>query len=545
MDNKSQFNEPKEFSFNAAPGAINQVPQQQQFVPTPQFEPMQTPQAPAAPDPFASAWNNVDSVSVTEMPTYTQPKNNVKKVVFACVGAVAAIAVISVIAVNFVFGNSLAVTRSLHNFTGEVTERLDASPLGALLMLMEIGEHGMLEVDVQDSGMFGVSANFAVHSNQRAGESAVSANVGVFGMSFDAELYMNRERIALGSSLLDDYYGFRYDAFDAGIQSLGSRMGLDRQLTDILTRYISYMEEQLNDPLEYAKWVKPYTDMLIRHMKRTETAERGVEVRTGREEFVTVRRVAYTFNENDLVAILRDLLELVEKDKYLQDSFNLSDGMSSLMGIPRFDMFTEQIRDAIDEFESNLEELDLTLAFYIGNGNRLVQVGLYLSYEIVYERWDGTRRRDSDSGAIVLNFGADVNSTWTFSVYDNDSPENFMMFEWRFTGADSGNVRHEFVYDGQTVALFDWNTANDGFAVELGLGAGFELAGQYRINSDGFELSFGVDTVQVAVRGEKGGSVPNPTSESFVNVDVWDTTLFGELESLLELGSLFGLGGIF
>ncbi|MCL1881604.1 MAG: hypothetical protein FWF76_05445 [Oscillospiraceae bacterium] len=478
---------------------------------------------------------NINTAAPTEMTVLTSaPKSRTKKLIFACVGGVAAIAIIAVVCVQLFFGNDLQVQRAMNNFEGEVAQRLESSPFGAFLMLMESLENDMMfEMEARDlTGIMGdVNGSIRTYLVPNRQESAFIVDVRAMGMRVDASVYSNRDGMVFGSSLLGrDYFGFKYDTFENGMNSFGDALGLDLDVIDMIVDMMNYVQESINNPVDIEAWIEPYDRLIEKHiLKANNSSQNGVEVGN-----ISTRRIAYTFNNAAVLALFEDLLEMLENDEVLNNS------MSWASDFDFVDMWDEMMRhlveDALADFDL-VPDFNIELAFYIGRGNRLVQISAEVESEDEFDVY-----------SIVANFGASADDSWTVRAYTNDEIEGYI--EWR-VNLDRG--RHELIVDGRTYFEVNWNSSNGNFTIAFDAG-GFvgrqELSGNYLPSDDGFELSFDIEgMVEINLVLETSNvTVPTPSSSDFIDIVDWADVDFESILSGGILGDLIqsaiGLGGM-
>jgi hypothetical protein len=307
--------------------------------------------------------------------------------------------------------------------------------------------------------------------------------------------------------------------------------------------FVRSLETGINSPgIDIESWLKPYNDLVMRHMLRNESdSARGVEVNVGRDS-VRARRVDYTFNKDSLVALLWDLYSVAERDETLRSVLDMAENISDENHVHGL----RAMRNSLRELENNLDEFSLTLSFYV-SGSRLVQITaeIYDKYSLVQTQGGMTHPRNSQGdGLITLNFGTNADSTWTISLTEPLYPEYLMTIEWRYSGTETSRIRHELVIDGETHLDLGWSPANGEFALFLDNGWEVtELTGSYFKRDNGFELSFEFRGADIRIRAESGVVLPLPSRESFVDIDRWNDTLTGEL-SEMDLGGILGMFGM-
>ena len=139
-------------------------------------------------------------------PTYTiPPAPSLKWLVIALISIATIIA--TALAAFFIFFYNVApmitLGKSLVQFSDEIDQRFNNTPLKALAVLSEILEDGTVSVDFNYNNNLisgwlggGIGGNVKLSTNRETRELALEAKVDVSGDNYDVEAYMNRERIA-------------------------------------------------------------------------------------------------------------------------------------------------------------------------------------------------------------------------------------------------------------------------------------------------------------------------------------------------------------
>ena len=173
----------------------------------------------------------------------------------------------------------LTVSRALGGLRNEVTERTDATPLKALVMLPGILEDGAIAVD----GNYG-------------------------GVDFDFEAYISKERIAARSLLFDDnFYGFRYGSFRDDIRPFGRLIGLPEETMDKMADVIETLNEALNRGGAAGEaGLREYSELLSDFLSKCEVTSAKTALESGAGERCTM--VSIVVSEEALEEALFDLL---------------------------------------------------------------------------------------------------------------------------------------------------------------------------------------------------------------------------------------------
>jgi hypothetical protein len=541
-----QFAEPQAFSAVIPETPVTVAPSPQVAPQKSSWEQAGMSQTPVTAPPIANV--EFTPTAAPAMVVQKSPKKGLFIALAACLGGLGVLGVAALLVVNFAFGDSLAVSRAVTNFENEALARLESSPFNAIMLLDEVSRAGMFEVGMSDG--LGTDMSISMYTDERRGNYALIADAAVFGETLEAAFFMNRQRVIIDVDKFRNSYGFRYDRFEDDMRVLGRDAGLDNRTINMIVEYMEFMETQISNPVDYEAWLKPYNDIVQRHMLRNEgNSERNAEVRVGRGEFVNARRVTYTFDDAAVLALLTELVDTLLKDELVLDTIEMMSGMDGMdhMSVREFE---REIENAIREFERNVTNFSLELSFFIGARNRLVQIEADLDMTVRYTNWNGDTTRERQRATITLNMGSSVNSTWSLTVRDNDNRAEYVA-EWRYSGADASRIRHEFIVDGHTYIDLAWNPSNGFFTLIYDDGMdgwwsnSFEIDGTYRQTRDGFTIELEFEGIEFYAMAQKGVAVPTPASENFISLDSWYETLFDEfadIEDFLEeiTDGLFG-----
>jgi hypothetical protein len=552
----SQFAEPAEFSMTAPPitAAAQSAPEEATALST---ETVDTPETEVSIKMVDSSESAEDALSVVISETAVEENAGAKpkrhriksrrrklKIVFAIAGGVLTLALVAGIILYNMFYNQWLVRKALINFGEEFMSRVESSPVNSFLMFNEMmKDGGMLSADFSgrvDSVSANVSGNVSIFGNENRGEYALHTNARatVFGFNIadlDASFYANRNRLVFESSLLENNYGLSYSTFGEDIRPFGEHLGLDPTAMDFLTEYVSFIENSINNPTDLNEWRKPYTDLLIRHLRSNEDShERNANVRVGRNDDVRTRKIVFAFDRDDVAKLLWDVFEIIKTDDYGLGLLNQS-------GMLRED-FLRELEEAIRRFERDFDVLEISLAFFINRG-RLIQLEIdydanhrveHLTYN--HDSGDFDSRRESVRTQLLFRFnlGTAVDSPWTLTVREGRS--EILNAEWRFGGSSSSRFRHEVIVNDHTVLDFDWTPSNGDFTLLFDHGEMFSgtISGSYLPGDDGFRFNFGIgDRFSMTINAERGVAVPAPESEEFINIADWATTLAEELKDTI------------
>ena len=487
-------------------------------------------------------------------------KSKAKFIAMGCVLALLLAGGITAWAV--IFNNpSLAVSRAMGNMTDEVTQRLETSPLQAFGMLFDALNSGTVNVNFEyhdewwsenwGGGSHTSSGNFSLTSDANAGAYALTGSVQVDdypNLSFAA--YINRDRVAFGSlNFSSNYYGFRFNTFRQdfipfGQDTLGlghSEMGMVSDVVEEIGALLRRSDESAAEQLE------PYVDAFTQFLLNAEVgSERGVDVRVGLQT-ISARRVDYEITIPALAALLNSWADILERDESVRAAFN-NPLYSEMFGADAHSEMIQGLRSMVREMQNEVQGR-LTLSFYIGSGNRLVQISLTGT---VSERGRSVRI------GLVLNFGASLTDTWSLSttvITEWATLTNMFVWEINDTGGRTVNrlawyTENDDIYslliswnphNGDFVVTFEETYEQWGHHVEELFEGNFTTTGQHfsmRFEHRDFwdwsggwdEISFFIE-ISTDSRTDTGGGI------DFINISQWNDAWLDRLDDMFwDLG---------
>ncbi|MCL2225290.1 MAG: hypothetical protein FWB96_10035 [Defluviitaleaceae bacterium] len=416
-------------------------------------------------------------------------------------------------------GLARELNSALSNFEAEVSQRIETTPFQAFVLLADALEYGTTNVsfayiDEMDGwGDGNVTVNASILSNAEAMEFALRGDVEFEGVNVDFSMALNEERLAVGSSVLgEDYYGVMFATFAEDLPRLLEEMGFDLaenfELAMIFSSIVEYLE--LVFRLEEDSWEEQSWEVIFNFIRSA--AQTPEDVDGG-------RRIAYTFTMADLADFIREYYEFIMSN----------DDFMSIYDIPLFsDALGTTSADAEEMFEAMLEEIavledvngELTVAFYIGERDRLLRIGMDGAFE-----YDGEEVELS----AVFDFGENATDTWTLTAQATDGFDTYSFeMAWEI-GEIGGRHVHEFAVEamGENVTLTtEWNPTNGDFAIFAGLpevgraevfggnltmsGGTFRLLWEHMETGDNWRYGFMLD-----ISTERGANIGNI---DFVNI---------------------------
>ena len=175
----------------------------------------------------------------------------------------AAIVVIAAVVVCyfafFAKSTDSVINNAIANVGGEVAKRVEGTPLKALGMLAGSGRgNSTTTVNVNfgyrntwsdnrvdgsvgftyslDDLDFALDGDISVYDAYRGAEQRVAF-----------EAFLNKERFAVGSKLLDNnYYGIRFSTFSDDIRAFASKVGMDQFTINSMIEMVGMIENSLN-----------------------------------------------------------------------------------------------------------------------------------------------------------------------------------------------------------------------------------------------------------------------------------------------------------
>ena len=426
----------------------------------------------------------------------------------------------------------LDLDRAISNLEDDFTTRINNTPLYSLVLLEDIMNDGTMKVDFLYRGRaVNSSGNFTLMSNVRRSEYAIHGEVVIPGMVVDLEAYINSQRIAARSRLLDNnFYGITFSTFRRDLNTFGTMIGLDSFTISEIADAIELIEDSINSDPVTLDVFDPYTDIINRHMRRaSRNTTRGVDIRfDGQTNRAT--RTSFTFTEDDIIDLLRDLQNQMENDDWLREQFYFLDnpimrdaGLGTGTG---FNRFMRDLDDAIRELERDLRG-ELIVSFYVGRGSHLLRLEVDSTLGMGW---------GDENFTIVVDFGAADQTTWQLDVktqYDDFS----LRWDYSVRSNRHSNIISFAVEDRwgrQTYSLSsEWNANNGDFTLSFDDGRNREnIHGNFTTSRNGFNLMFeeiplGRDTLRLDITASSGTNIGNV---DFINIDEWSMHLMDSLQ---------------
>jgi hypothetical protein len=398
-------------------------------------------------------------------------------------------------------GSALAVNNAMSNFGDEFNTRISTTPLQAFGLLFNALELGTTTVNFSHEetyedwngnvrSNFG-AGNFVFQSDTRSMNFALAGEISSDGESIDFIAYLNENRLALGSSLIGDtLYGVNFATLSQDIERLLGEFGFSAaELAEIRNQLNQLiLSDMMSTYLQPSPMDDEYMRVIGNFLRAGENISDNVEVSTSRGT-VNARRVAYSFSDANMVALLRDLVNVMERDTSVSSVFN--NPMYAYMGISYSDAIHE-IRGMIREMERELNG-DITLAFYIGAGDRLLRVEFDAAF-IDYG--------DEISLNMVLCLGGSATDIWRLDINFDDGWDNFSATaEWEIRQVSGRNIhdieliiREDDWSESATLTL-DWDPSGGEFIFSVREPSGWNeefFRGNFVVQNGAFRLRFHV-----------------------------------------------------
>ena len=451
--------------------------------------------------------------------------------------------VVLALAAYFIFLQDMLTLRTINRafakLDAEITERIDGSPLKAVSILMDTAKDGKVSVgfEYRDYWNSEVSGAVDILSNTEDREFAILADLLIYGEKIDLEAYINKDRIAVGTKLLDDnYYGFRYSSFRSDIKIFGDLIGLDKETMDILADAVDMISDALNMEAGESDGIadiSAYTNLFKNFSKSVEMTTERERIESGGST-VRSKRTDFLITSDSFLTLLNDFIEVLEDDEDLRKQFNSvlnNQLLSSAYGGMSYSEMLREIRNFARDFERNFTG-DITISFFTGKADRL------LRFEIRADvRYDKERVRVS----AIFDFGSTVSDRWSlnFSV-SSGSTRNSLRIVWDYRERSNGleNIVTVTVDGEDPVTLKSvWSPRSGDFSLSYeDRWSEGEITGSFKDNDNGFVLEIDNfltgynEYLTLNIKADAGAQIRRV---DFINLDRWGDTLLDRLEDLI------------
>ena len=430
----------------------------------------------------------------------------------------------------FCFVAMLTMTAAaMPNWLGELQERVENSPMEAIVILAESLVNGVVEVEVNDVDWRGNPERtmMRLYSNLRNTDYALfMENLDRWGDN-EVDLLFNRQRVALrvvedGVGLLgDNLLGVTFATFGADLNAFLNSLynhGLIWEMPaaseiEMAIRYVGMVSEFLNSG--HAHDINPlqFADLFLLFMLgiQQETAQDTI---TFGGELVSVQRNRTFIRMNTVYDMLINLIDRVD---------------TGLMRGTDFEIFAWLLEEARDGLSLERDHVDgyIFLDTYTEANGRVRRLGFGLFMHCVYY-----------FTGYTLDFGAHALDTWVWTLSTVDSwSSHLQITEWEV--CNTGELRaHRFAttenrttrWLGQaeshattTAITISWNPTTGHLSAtvkEDGRWGIFEetVEGTLTFTDSGFILKLADEDASITFSATVGTPVPRP---AFINLDRW------------------------
>jgi hypothetical protein len=391
--------------------------------------------------------------------------------------------------------SSLASYEAEKNFEAEFLKRIETTPFHALTLLGSSLTDGTTTFKFNHRDAWtdwnnnervnSSAANITLQSDVKNLNFALNGDIETNGDKFDFAAYLNRNRLALGSSLIgSDNYGVDFSTIVQDIVSLAGMAGefgisaddID-EAVEVFNQVTSWFGDSASS-FDFGAYARIFTDFML----DSESVTENVDFDSG----ASVRRVTYDFSEAAYFNLYRDMLNVFENDNFIVSLFD-SPFFAVNLGVSRSDVMGV-IRDAIREMEREMGMGTFIISYYIDGSERLLRMVIDLT-------------SDEMNMNMVLCLGDSAEDTWKLDMDLNDGWNDFTMnIVWDIRESD-GTHTHVFdmaVSDGNwmdeaATAEIAWNPSTGRFTVsaaERGDRMEEVLNGNFTVNGDTFRLTF-------------------------------------------------------
>jgi len=382
-------------------------------------------------------------------------------------------------------------------------------------------------------------------------EVAIGGFLGMLVPPIDFEMYANLERMAARTSMFsDDFYGVVFATFREDFTAFADLLGLGLSesdvalVADMLDWYVEYMSIPVS-PHHFDTYMELY------HAFAISVEGDPVDMGDG------VTRIDYTYTLEDLMQLLRDMLNHFEQDEVMRAHIDMQATNPAMAALDEefddvFGTTMEALWDALDDADAQIAEAGLVVVItesnFIANGRmQAIQVSAVVTSE-------------DETGTLlaIFDFGDAVYDTWTLDVYiaeEGEEMEAIFRAEWAFEALDGTYVNtitlQPLIIDATTYTLSaTWDSETGAFTLRYAsdwdtftLSGTFTVEGSvYTIVFDAFDVPF---VGEVSLWIERDANAPIPDVD-FVSMANWDETVVARFMDLMDnLGGLMEMAAMF
>ena len=469
---------------------------------------------------------NLQTADIDVSPIAAERSNGVVWKLFA---TAAAVAVIFFVALFFNrVGPLLTAQRAIGNFSNEVTSRLQTSPFYAFELLFDNVADGTTIVSFDYDSMWErFRGDFIFMADAEQDAVLLDIDLHIDGVNLDFEFLMNRQYAMARSRLINNnFYGVTFATFREDLTPFGRELGWDRQTINAISDFVDSMVESFSVSEPNTEQIDPYIDVITAFIRNSEYS-------SSRDGGVT--RIAFVFNEEDMIQLLRNLLEAFANDENVRNSFGTT-GSDIFDELARgmFDELVRGMHEGIDEIKDELYG-EVTLTLYVGRRNRMnrIEIGIDISYG-----------RESLEVGIALDLGMHELDTWAFEITFNDvwsgSAETATAV-WEISDANNRYVNTVTLSasDADDVVLTsNWNRSTGAFTLSYVNESHWGGHGSFRgnfmpDNSGGFRLAFDeLGDLSIVIESLVTSNIEFPPS--FINISEWNEMLLDDLDRAID-----------
>lgn len=267
----------------------------------------------------------------------------------------------------------------MKNTNSALEKRMDGTPAGILASSGECLNDGSVAVDVTytDEYMGDIQGKVTLSSDVEEQKWEVKADISAMDVEADFNAYMDSNVFAIGSDALTggDYYGLTYSSFEDDLRSSAFAEMLDDEDIEMLTMLVDTVDSSIDTAANIEERLEPYMNVLTEYVK-------GLESKNGSEKIEldgkqrNCSTVAFTVDQSDLVDLLGDMLDLLEKEPEFED-------LAEAIGEGSWSEIMEMARDGLDEVNEMIDA-EATVTYYVYN-SKVVDVKI----EVLLENPDG------------------------------------------------------------------------------------------------------------------------------------------------------------
>lgn len=252
----------------------------------------------------------------------------------------------------------------MKNTNSDLQDRMEGTPAGILASSSDCMDDGSLGIDVSytDEELGDMSANVTLSSDVEEKKWEIKADVSVMDVTADFKAYVDSNAFAIGSDALTggNYYGITYSTFAEDIKSSVFGDMLDDEDTEMLTTLVDAVDTTIDTAANIEERLEPYMNVLTEYVK-------GLEAKNGSEKIEldgkqrNCSTVAFTVNQDDLVNMLGDMLDILEKEPEFE-------GLIVNLDIGETSDIMDTLRDGLDQINEAIDA-EATVTYYVYNSN--------------------------------------------------------------------------------------------------------------------------------------------------------------------------------